>query len=419
MKALIAAATTVVCAMTACGGADPVSRSPGKEVTGAPNSFEQVAELDLGGAHALKVAMALGDEHAFFHNDDEESTGGGSAITAYRLSDGKITWRTPTSTRAGWQAGTEPGDTTLRVVGRSLVVLFPTSSAGEGTSAGRHSYKVVAYDTATGRQLWATEFAKGNGPHDLESPGLPGADDRHVLATGHARDSTFLTVLINARTGAIIWEDRGLEAFDLEPGVVVGLRSGRVVGKAATAEGRQLWERDLGGDVDSLSDPGPGMVNVAPGMRRKPAEMTTGPVSVLLDPATGRTKAEPRLLLGCVPAGRGAAVCEGEPRESTAPGPEETENDADPGPVLGLDLASGRRLWQLPDPGANRDAPSVASAWRGVIYGAAPDPVAVDARTGKDLNTRVGAAPDMVNDRYGLLFDERMSQWVRVYRAIR
>ncbi|MEU8433821.1 hypothetical protein AB0F18_13010 [Streptomyces sp. NPDC029216] len=62
------------------------------------------------------------------------------------------------------------------------------------------------------------------------------------------------------------------------------------------------------------------------------------------------------------------------------------------------DGTSGVPLWQLPDPAADRIAPEVTALWHGRVYGKTRSgTVALDARTGADLPTRPGTAPDLVN----------------------
>ncbi|MET7606586.1 PQQ-binding-like beta-propeller repeat protein [Streptomyces avermitilis] len=72
----------------------------------------------------------------------------------------------------------------------------------------------------------------------------------------------------------------------------------------------------------------------------------------------------------------------------------------------GLDASNGEVLWQLPDEQADRIAPEVTTAWHGRVYGTANNsPIALDARTGKDMpNPRT--TPLLVNESVGIALDD-------------
>jgi outer membrane protein assembly factor BamB len=69
------------------------------------------------------------------------------------------------------------------------------------------------------------------------------------------------------------------------------------------------------------------------------------------------------------------------------------------GVLTGYDAATAQKLWSLPDKTANRVAPSVLAVWHGVLYGDTQGgkPIALDAKTGKDLSTEVGVEPYWVS----------------------
>ncbi|WP_392892960.1 hypothetical protein [Streptomyces sp. LN699] len=72
-------------------------------------------------------------------------------------------------------------------------------------------------------------------------------------------------------------------------------------------------------------------------------------------------------------------------------------------PVVGVDASTGAILWQLPDEKANRVAPKVTAVWHGRVYGKTDNgTVALDSRTGTDLPTPPGIAPDLVNAFTGI-----------------
>lgn len=74
--------------------------------------------------------------------------------------------------------------------------------------------------------------------------------------------------------------------------------------------------------------------------------------------------------------------------------------------AYGLDASTGKVLWQLPDKQADRIAPKVTTAWHGRVYGTTDHgPIALDARTGKDLPSP-GVAPLLVNESAGIVLDD-------------
>jgi outer membrane protein assembly factor BamB len=147
---------------------------------------------------------------------------------------------------------------------------------GYGARAGNDGYATAAYNASTGKQLWASRYA---GP----VPGFSGAvaiavspDGREVFVTGdsqrrEANDSDFATVAYNAATGTQLWASRfggPVPGIDQAESVAVS-PDGREVfvtgdahgpGKQAfdtatiaynAATGKQLWAnlyvpRDLG-----------------------------------------------------------------------------------------------------------------------------------------------------------------------------
>lgn len=79
------------------------------------------------------------------------------------------------------------------------------------------------------------------------------------------------------------------------------------------------------------------------------------------------------------------------------------------GVVTGYDARTVRKLWSLPDDAANRVAPArLTVAWHGALYGTTQgrQPIVLDARTGKDRSTEVGATPFWVSKYAGIGVDE-------------
>jgi PQQ-like domain len=167
--------------------------------------------------------------------------------------------------------------------------VFVTGSS-TGARSG-HDYATVAYDAATGAQLWVRRYSGPGNSYDearavAVSPGggtvfMTGGSNRTGTATG--RD--FVTIAYNARTGARQWLSRyngpanqgdtahglavapdGHEVFVTGPSH--GRRSGVDYATVAynAATGAQLWARRYNGPGNSTDEPE--SVAVSPGGRQ-------------------------------------------------------------------------------------------------------------------------------------------------------
>ena len=136
--------------------------------------------------------------------------------------------------------------------------VFVTGS-GQGADA-TGDYVTVAYDAATGRQLWVSRYS---GPGSTEDHGASLAvspDSATVYVTGRSGPD-FATIAYNAVTGAQLWASRrpgeGSSIAVSPDGHVVyvtgtsGLQSATVAYNAAT--GTQQWERSYAGHGTSLA----------------------------------------------------------------------------------------------------------------------------------------------------------------------
>ncbi|MBV9026817.1 MAG: PQQ-binding-like beta-propeller repeat protein [Streptomycetaceae bacterium] len=338
----------------------------------------------------LSDVLALGDTLAYLYDGD------GRGLTAYRLSTGDVAWHAPMpDSNTGGQG---QGTWAPRLAGTAVVGTFGTSTAGVGTSAGRHAITVVAYDATTGRQRWSTQFAQGDGTDQtLGAPRVVAADDAHVLVSvaqeGYSSTPP-MSALLDARTGAVIWTDPDFNGIALAKTVAAGTTQdeNEFVGKAVS-DGHQVWNRTVGiGDL--ITKPlGPALIWVN--------AISGDPTNMLLDPATGKTRLSlDHSVQQCQYDGWATVVCSGDS-------------------VVAVDVSTGRVLWRLPDQATNRIAPQkVGSVWHGVIYAETSNPMTLDAQTGKDIRTDIGTDPSMVNDHYGLVYDDQAAPSVEVYRAI-
>ncbi|MFF4350206.1 PQQ-binding-like beta-propeller repeat protein [Streptomyces sp. NPDC001530] len=404
--ALGAAAATAVCSLAGCGGdqAPAAGHAPiggkgphgastgsasggGTQPQGPPQDFEPEAISSFDSYEGRwpqtffgdgpRDFLALGDRLAYSY--DTADVG----ITAYRLDTGEVAWHTTVPDGDGVEQAPH-------LVGTAVMGVFGTSTEGTGTSAGHHAVVVAAYDAATGEELWTRDVVEGEGTGAPRAH-IVGATDERVLVS--AEDGS--SALVDMRTGRLVWTDSDFEGLDLEETVAVGTRDdGQFVGKS-TSDGRQLWKRQALVGEALPGDPGPGLT-LANGIG-------VGD-SLLLDPVTGKTSLDMKDGADdCHYDGWTTTVCSGTDGSGSAT-------------VTAVDLQNARVLWRLPDEAANRVAPTVTSAWHGLVYAEADAPMTLDARTGKDLRVNISLAPSMVNDRYGLVYDDTRSV-IDVYRA--
>ena len=182
-----------------------------------------------------------------------------------------------------WAQRFATGGTPAATAASASVVFVTGSSAGHGTGL---DYATVAYDAATGAQLWASRY---NGQ-------AKGTDSAHAIAvspagatvfvtggsTGHGTGLDYATVAYNAATGAQLWASRyngtanGTDiasAITVSPDAskvfVTGTSAGRGSGPDYvtiaydTATGAQLWR-------ERYSSPG-GRSDVATSVAVSPA----------------------------------------------------------------------------------------------------------------------------------------------------
>ncbi|MFF7727117.1 PQQ-binding-like beta-propeller repeat protein [Streptomyces sp. NPDC008001] len=335
--------------------------------------------------------MALGARLAYAYDRND------SGITAFRLDDGDIAWHA---------TGPEGGSVAQapRLTGHTVIGAFATTKSGAGTYADRHGISVVAMEARTGRILWTrditTDSGSDSGANTAAVPHVVGADARHVLVASYEEgfsETSPLSVLLDTRTGRVIWTDDDFKAVDLEESVAVGVRDdGDLAGKS-TSDGRQQWRKDLQFGETRATDPGPGLTL---------ADGTAADGTLLIDAATGATRLDSgdTSLPDCHYDGWKTTICTGADGSGNAA-------------VWAVDVRTSHVLWRLPDASTNRVAPEITSAWHGIVYARAAQAMTLDARTGKDLRTGIGhVSPTMVNDGYGLVYDDS-ARAIDVYRA--
>jgi hypothetical protein len=144
----------------------------------------------------------------------------------------------------------------------NMVFVTGTSMRNKSTS----DYATIAYNAATGAQLWIRRFGPG-----AASAVTVGRSGRRVFVTGSS-GSDFATVAYNAATGARLWVTRydgPVHGFDQATSLAVSPRAAKlfVTGRSAdgkpisgdnyatvaysTATGAQLWARRYNGPANS------------------------------------------------------------------------------------------------------------------------------------------------------------------------
>ncbi|MFF0450216.1 PQQ-binding-like beta-propeller repeat protein [Streptomyces sp. NPDC004609] len=403
--------------MAACGGgSQPADDSPRGDGTskptpsvagaapgapqGPPEAFEaEGAVLDAESPglvdHPAEM-LALGDEIAYgyrFGKGLDEVPG----IDAFRLDSGEAAWRAKVPD--GADASHAPA-----LVGDVVVGAFATRTEGEGTSAGQDGIRVVAYDALTGEERWARDVMTDRDSLDLVPRVVAGRAGRVLVSwEGSAyNEPPPASALLDTRTGRIIWTAEDFDGVDLEDRVAVGMRAGGSTFVGKSVSGKELWKRRLLlSEWGSSPDPGPGLTLVS---GRMLTTVSTGEETDawLLDPLTGKTRLDLRDMSpgSCVHDGRSTTICSGKDT------------------VVAVDVPTARELWRLPDKAANRVAPTVTAAWQGIVYAEGVNgAMTLDARTGKDRRTGLTLAPELVNGKYGLVYEDGGWRGVKSFRA--
>lgn len=235
--------------------------------------------------------------------------------------------------------------------------------------------------------------------------GLPGSSaSRRVAVLTVATDSRRTTLGVDVAAGRVVWSVDGVEATAVAGGTAFGTAtpSGRTA--SYTPSSVVALDGATGGRratvAENLRTPtvvaaGPALVAVG-GRAATTSLFGVGATSLrLVGPDGGTVRS---LDLGGDSAAAAPPRCVWDRATTTV---------CAVGPTLrALDATTGAPLWSLPDPAANRVAPSLATTWHGAVYGTTVNgPVVLDARTGTDRDTRPGIAPALVNGRLGVTVD--------------
>lgn len=257
----------------------------------------------------------------------------------------------------------------------------------------------------------------------LSLPAWVANDSGHLAATivGSHDTTAFVSVTtpdhgvvfaVNTVTRQMLWQKDHLRASAVAGDTVLGLTpQGSVqeqVTALSTADGAVRWTLTNLYQTN-ISPAGPGFVAVAG------SDYASGKGFLrLLNAATG-TDVVPTDHINTGKGGGTVRTCRYDEVSVTVCA---DDGASDVHQVIGLDAVSGKVLWQLPDPTANRTAPAVTTVWHGAVYGTtANGPVVLDAKTGSDRENAPGIAPVVVNAAAGLAVDPS-GRTVTTYPAI-
>ncbi|MFF4330750.1 outer membrane protein assembly factor BamB family protein [Streptomyces sp. NPDC001591] len=280
--------------------------------------------------------------------------------------------------------------------GSSPLVLAPfvVRQAGVGTQASRTSAELVAADAKTGKVSWRLHLDVAGWTKDVTDSlvvSVVGASGSIAVVTLADKDSgsysnPSTTYAIDLTTRRVLWTQETFKAAVVTGGVVAGTKRKSASDDYSTptaydlSTGAERWHDTEYFDI-GLRSAGPDLFYLD--AREKGSGKSR---RRLVDVRTGETRQDDvPSAARCRHDGAGAVVCWGRER------------------VTGVDAKTGATLWQLPDEKAGRIAPRVTSVWHGRVYGKTPDgTVSLDSRTGADLPTPPGIAPDLVNAYTGV-----------------
>lgn len=309
-------------------------------------------------------------------------------IVAIDLRTGEERWRwTPTAYAAVGLTGLV--SSTLGIAshadgGELLVHAGTTTDEGAGTQQDVHHAAVTAVDAATGTVLWTVTAPLPEGFGDDATITVTGVDEHVVVCTVTGAGQLPRALVVDTATTTATWTEPGFRPIGLAGSRIIGARLGETYEVSGPLQAlavdtlAPVWTRE------ELDDPGnavlAGAVVLAPG--RQISDTNT----YLLDPVDGRVIADLPGRYDCVHDRRDTVVC------------------ASAEALIGVDAATGGRLWQLPDAATGRVQPTLRTAFHGRVYvEAAHTAVTLDARTGADVHPDAGVAPQLVVPGYGLV----------------
>jgi len=265
----------------------------------------------------------------------------------------------------------------------------------QGTTPGYTALTVLAADVTTGKKVWQTDTRIGGSDATNAVTQVVGITGNAVVAGYDKSDDEHFTVALDPATGKTLWTRDKYTGGSVHGDIVAGVDysepgSGydRQITALDAATGQPKWVAAKGSRSLTVDVADPALVVVD--QKAEVAQSIHGGTFLLfLDPATGAEKAKLAGDVGYAAGSYGDCFYDDQSVLICSVS----------GVLTAYDSATARKLWSLPDKAANRVAPGVLVAWHGVLYGDTQGrkPIALDAKTGKDLTTGVGVAPYRVS----------------------
>ncbi|CAM4145600.1 PQQ-binding-like beta-propeller repeat protein [Kibdelosporangium persicum] len=390
--------------LTACGGGEGSQTgqsTPNTSSEAPPATAQQPERTAFDPPKVFEKTSAKFPSQTFFHRDRKLATlhdGYIYSVKANELNafDG-LTARPLWSVPGQISTGTEPLGKPPHVHQDKVYAAFSGSEPAKGTTPAHPKIEVVAVDVKSGEKDWSATIdidLKGATSTMGGEVAVVGASDSSVVVT-YFDDSTNvgLTYVIDRNTHQVRWSKDQFLAGEVDSGMVVGNGGKPFIGEPRTltglaeTDGAEKWSTPLGGYGTTLMPISPKLV----ASNRK--VYSSGDYQFdILDVTTGKALYSlatdvPSMLsynVACFYDQVSIIVCDGNSErtfafEATNVGP--------------------NTLWEIKD-GPDRVAPTITAAYHGLVYGkGANDPVALDAKTGKDAPDAPGVSPDMV-DKY-------------------
>ncbi|MER0443252.1 PQQ-binding-like beta-propeller repeat protein [Streptomyces sp. Edi4] len=284
--------------------------------------------------------------------------------------------------------------------GATVFAAYDRTVPGQGTMPARAAIEVLAVDAVSGRTAWRAEFTPAPSSR-IEASGL--AADENVAPKVITADTTSVVVtadettyVLDRATRQLRWQQKGFSAVSVADGVVAGGEAAGAggfhgqLGGFALDSGQRRWTAASSDRAVHASAAGPGLLagNVQESL-------------VLVDVRTGTERARY--------AGGGQLHlhpwrCRGD-EQSLVLCHDQLAGQVNA--VVVFDAATTAKVWSLPD-ASGRIVPQVTAFWHGAVYGRTNNgPVVLDGHTGKDRETKPGAAPFEVDQYGGLSGDSR------------
>lgn len=266
----------------------------------------------------------------------------------------------------------------------TVLVTFSVTIPGSGTTRDSYAVEIHAVAAEDGKPRWSFEIPTPSNTN-LRIVGVSGnmlllSDPAGPVAYG-----------VDLATQKVVWQREEFSARVVDDGLVIGVDDPKFARPRAMAlrmsDGTEQWsdaESSVAAPAGTMHvlSAGPGRVMIAGQYYRsgnyyyRIADTRTGHG----EPTTGRRP----FTMDCWFDEVSVTVCSGDG-------------------VFAFDVATGEKLWALPDEKSNRMAPEVTAAWHGAVYGRTSNgPLVLDARTGADREVSAGAAPIIVNEYVGI-----------------